>query len=71
MEALTQLRTNLELLKKHHARNAAADSPTIPAEVFGLCVGDFVLAAFPGELSAQTGLNIKSRSPHPHTSWRA
>ncbi len=67
MEALTRAQVNLNLLKKHHARNVAAGSRTIEVEVLGLRVGDFVLVTFPGELSAQTGLNLKKRSPHSLT----
>jgi len=67
MEELTRVQVNLNLLKKHHARNIAAGKQTIEVEVAGLRVGDFVLVTFPGELSAQTGLNLKKRSPHDLT----
>lgn len=67
MEELTRLQVNLELLRKHQARNAASGSKTIEAEVLGLRIGEFVLIAFPGELSVQIGLNIKQRSPHALT----
>jgi hypothetical protein len=67
MEELTRLQANLDLLKKHQARNAAAGKPTIDVELLGLRVGDFVLTTFPGELSVQIGLNIKKASPHAHT----
>jgi hypothetical protein len=30
-------------------------------------IGDFVLVTFPGELSAQIGINIKKKSPHQLT----
>ncbi len=66
MEELTRLQTNLALLKKHHARNAAAGK-TIDIEVVGLRVGDFVLATSPGELTVEIGLNIKKKSPHEMT----
>jgi len=66
MEQLTRLQTNLALLRKHQARNAAAGR-TIDVELVGLRVGDFVLITFPGELTVQIGLNIKSKSPHPQT----
>ncbi|NOY82756.1 MAG: hypothetical protein GXP31_17295 [Kiritimatiellaeota bacterium] len=67
MEELTRLRENLRLLKMHHAQNAAAGKKTVDVELTGLRVGDFVLLAFPGELSVQIGLNIKKRSPHKRT----
>jgi hypothetical protein len=67
MEELTRIQTNLALLRKHQADNAAAGKPTIDVEVLGLRIGDFVLVTFPGELSVQIGLNIKQTSPHEHT----
>ena len=67
MEELTRLQTNLNLLKKHQAKNAASGSRTIDVEVLGVRLGDFVLVTFPGELTVQIGLNLKERSPHPQT----
>ena len=67
MEELTRVQVNLNLLKKHHARNLAAGKGTVEVEVLGLRVGDFVLVTFPGELSVQIGLDIKKRSPHKYT----
>ncbi|MBM4067861.1 MAG: hypothetical protein FJ271_02790 [Planctomycetes bacterium] len=67
MEQLTRLQTNLALLRKHHARNAAAGKRTIDVELVGLRVGDFVLLTFPGELTVPIGLSIKKHSPHKHT----
>jgi hypothetical protein len=59
MEQLTRLNTNLALLKRHLSETQAAGKPTIDVEVCGLCVGDFKLVTFPGELTVQVGLNIK------------
>ena len=67
MEKLTQVQTNLNLLKMHHAQNLAAGKETMDVEVVGLRIGDFVLVTFPGELSVQIGLNIKRMSPHQFT----
>ena len=67
MEELTRIQINLDLLKKHQAKNLAAGRKTIGVEVVGLRVGDFVLLTFPGELPVQIGLGIKERSPHPFT----
>lgn len=67
MEELTRVQANLALLKKHQARNAAAEKRTIDVEMLGLRIGDFVLVTFPGELSVQIGLNIKKQSPHKLT----
>ncbi len=67
MEQLTRVQVNLDLLRKHQTRNMAAGKSTIDVEVLGLRIGDFVLVTFPGELSAQIGLNIKNMSPHRFT----
>ncbi|MDP7255116.1 MAG: hypothetical protein QGF00_36310, partial [Planctomycetota bacterium] len=67
MEELTRLQTNLALLRRHQATNQAAPEKTIDAEIMGLRIGGLALVTFPGELSAQTGLNIKRRSPHELT----
>lgn len=67
MERLTRLNVNLDLLKMHLEQNKAAKSETLEVEVGALRVGDFVLTTFPGELTAQIGLNIKKSSPHRFT----
>jgi hypothetical protein len=67
MEQLTRLQTNLEILRKRQAQNAAAGKKTIDAEVAGVRIGDFVLVTFPGELSVEIGLGIKKRAPAPFT----
>jgi len=67
MEHLTRLQTNLALLKKNQEKNRATEKATIPAEVVGLKVGDFVLVTFPGELTVEIGLKIKRESPLPNT----
>ncbi len=67
MEQLTRIQINLNLLKKHQARNVAAGERKIEVEMMGLRVGEFVLVTFPGELSVEIGLNIKKRSPHKFT----
>ena len=67
MEELTRLQVNLNLLKKHQARNLAAAKRTIDVELFGMRIGDLVLVSFPGELTVQIGLNVKAASPHALT----
>jgi len=67
MEELTRLQINLNLLKKHQARNAAAEKPTVDVELVGMRIGDFVLISFPGELTVEIGLRIKRASPHELT----
>lgn len=67
MENLTRVQTNLALLEKHHERFLAAGKLTVDVELLGLRIGDFVLVTFPGELTVQTGLDIKKQSPHEST----
>ncbi|MFT5088486.1 MAG: hypothetical protein ACI8PG_002851 [Planctomycetota bacterium] len=67
MEELTRLQANLGLLEMHQQQNVAAATDAIETEVMGLRIGDFVLVTFPGELSVQTGLNLKKASPHERT----
>jgi hypothetical protein len=67
MEELTKVQTNLALLRMHQAQTIAAGCKTLPVELVGLRVGEFVLTTFPGELTAQIGLNLKKSSPHPLT----
>lgn len=62
MEQLTRLQTNLALLKKHRAQTIAAGSDTLDVEIAGVRIGDFRMVTFPGELTAQIGLNIKQRA---------
>ena len=67
MENLTRLNANLALLKKHHADTLASNSSTLDAEVCGLRVGRFKLVTFPGEVTAQVGLNIKKAAADANT----
>jgi hypothetical protein len=66
METLTRLNVNRKLLEKHLTETRAANSPTIEVEVCGLRVGDFRMVTFPGELLAQTGLDVKAAVKIPH-----
>lgn len=66
MEQLTRLNTNLALLKMHLAQTKDAVKPVIETEVCGLRVGDFKLVTFPGEVTVQTGLDIKKAANDPH-----
>jgi hypothetical protein len=64
MEELTRVQTNLALLKKHQASLVASGKRTVDVEVAALRVGEFTLVTFPGELTVEIGLGIKSRAPH-------
>ncbi len=67
MERLTRVQANVDLLRMHQAQSEAVGFSPLEAEIVGLRVGQFVLLGFPGELSVQIGLNIKSASPHEFT----
>ncbi len=67
MEQLTRLQTNLNLLRMHLKQNQEAAMPTLNVEVSGICIGDFVMVTFGGELTVEIGLAIKKRSPAPNT----
>jgi hypothetical protein len=47
MEQLTQLQTNLALLRKHQAQYLEAGRKPLTVEVVGLRIGEFVLVTFP------------------------
>lgn len=67
MEELTRKQINLALLERHRARNEAAGSSTVDAEVVGLRVGEFRLVTFPAEVTVPIGLGLKNRSSHELT----
>ncbi|MCB1209378.1 MAG: hypothetical protein KDK97_08635 [Verrucomicrobiales bacterium] len=66
MERLTRLNTNLALLKRHLTEAKTSAKPMLDVEVCGLRVGNFKWVTFPGELTVQIGLNIKSLNKDPH-----
>ena len=45
--------------------------PPIPAEIDALRFGEVALATAPGEIFTETGMEVKSRSPIPHTLFAA
>ncbi|MFO0867186.1 MAG: hypothetical protein U0744_21530 [Gemmataceae bacterium] len=67
MEEMTRLQTNLALLEKHQETNRRAEMKPVHAEVVALRLGEFVLIAFPGELTVEIGFNLRKTSPHPNT----
>ena len=54
-------------LQKEHAAEGIAPPKTLDCEIQVLQIGDIVLLAHPMELCAEFGLEIKRRSPFPHT----
>lgn len=67
MEELTRVQTNLALLQLHHDQHIAAGERTVGVEIMAVRIGDFVVVTFPGELTVQTGIDIKKASPHDNT----
>lgn len=67
MERLTRVQANLKLLEKHQAANSIVFDAIVKVEVLGIRIGEAVFITFPGELTVQIGLNIKSTSPYEHT----
>ena len=67
MEKLGRIRENIDTLKKHQSLNKESGSPTIPAEIQGMKIGDCVLLASPLEVLTEVSLNIKKASPYKHT----
>jgi hypothetical protein len=47
--------------------NTGQPLPTIPAEMHALRLGNVALATAPGEIFTETGMEVKRRSPLPHT----
>lgn len=66
MEELTRRQINRDLLARHQARRTELGD-TVTAEVVRLRVGEFHLVTFPAEVTVETGLGLKERSPHPLT----
>lgn len=63
MEEITRVNTNLALLRKHQAENLEAKSRFVDVELTTMRIGDCLITTFPGELTAQIGLDIKAQSP--------
>ena len=67
MEKLARIEDDIATLKKHQAINDDSGEPTVPAEVQGIKIGDFVLITSPAEVLVKIGLNVKKASPYKHT----
>jgi len=67
MEQLTRVATNLRLLNLHQKQMLEAGRRTLDVELVAIRIGDFVMLTFPGELTVQIGLKLKSASPHKDT----
>jgi hypothetical protein len=67
MERLARMEDRIATYELHHAAYLAAGEPTMPTEVQGIRIGDFVVVTSPAEVLTEVGLNIKAASPHPRT----
>lgn len=67
MDKLAKIQDDIATLQKHQKINRASGSPTIPAEVQGIRIGDAVLISAPIELLAEVGLRLKKASPYKPT----
>ncbi len=67
MEEITRVNTNLALLRKHQAENLEAKSRFVDVELTTMRIADCLITTFPGELTAQIGLDIKAQSPAEFT----
>ncbi len=67
MERLARIQDKIATFQKHQALNQEAGTPTIPAEVQGIRIGDCRLITAPIELLVEIGLNVKKASPHKYT----
>ncbi len=54
-------------LQREHAGEGVLPPKTVNCEIQALQIGDVILLAHPTELYAEFGLEIKRRSPFPHT----
>jgi hypothetical protein len=67
MEEMTRNELKISMLRKHQEVITGIGTPTIPAEIKALKIGDCVLIAAPMEMLTEVGLNVKKMSPFPHT----
>ena len=67
MEKLARIRENKSMLQfsRRHIDNYAGS--TVPVEVQGMRIGEFVVVTFPGEIFVEVGLNVKEQSPYEET----
>jgi hypothetical protein len=67
MEKLARIEDRIATFRFHKALNDEAGEPTIPAEIMGIRIGEFVLISSPAEVLVQVGLNVKRASPFKYT----
>jgi hypothetical protein len=67
MERLARIQDDIATLRRHQKINADSGVPTVPMEVMGIRIGDFVMVTSSAEVLVEIGLNIKRASPFEHT----
>ena len=67
MEKLARIQDKVATLKLHQSLNKESGRATIPAEVQGIKIGEWVLITSPAEVLVEVGLNVKKASPYEHT----
>ncbi len=67
MEKLARIQDDIATLRRHQKINSDAGTPTVPMEVMGIRVGNFVLVTSSAEVLVEIGLNVKKASPFEHT----
>ncbi|WP_286846909.1 MULTISPECIES: hypothetical protein [unclassified Proteiniphilum] len=67
MERLSHIREDIYWLKLRKELANKTGGTSIPVEILGIRIGDFILVSFPGEAFAAVGLSIKKMSPYPFT----
>ena len=67
MERLARIQDDIATLRRHQKINSDAGTPTVPMEVMGIRIGDFVLVTSSAEVLVEIGLNVKKASPFEHT----
>lgn len=67
MEKMARNEEKIATLQKHQEVIEEIGTPTVPAEIQGIKIGDCVLITCPMEVLAEVGLNVKKASPYEHT----
>jgi hypothetical protein len=67
MERLAKIEDDIATFERHLAINTEANSPTAPAQVLGIKIGECVFVSAPIEILTEVSLNIKRASPYEHT----
>lgn len=67
MELMAINELKIATLEKHQEVINEIGAATVPAEIKGIRIGEYVLIAAPMEVLAEIGFNVKKRSPFKHT----